>query len=242
MKFFGAPKVALTLLIMLSTAPSHGQTLGEAWTISLGGRLYDNHWLETGTPPPAQRNPDYPTDLDVSAGNSWRCVSCHGWDYRGRDGHLGKISKSGTFANLRRTVGKDPADLSSLMLANGHRHYMAGLAKPQVETLALFFSLGQFNAAELIPSGKSVGNAIAGKDIFEGACISCHQADGNAYIQGESGDRSSLGWIAQNRPAQALHKIINGVPGADMLSLRFLPKDRLADLLAYVQSLDASDE
>ena len=128
------------------------------------------------------------------------------------------------------------------MLAEGHRDYMTGLAKSQIETLALFLRYGQFNAADLIPAGNAAGNPKAGRDIFEGACISCHQADGKAYIEGESGDRSSLGWVAVNRPAQALHKIINGVPGADMLSLRFLPKDRLADLLAYVQELDTSGD
>ena len=58
----------------------------------------------------------------------------------------------------------------------------------------------------------------------------------------QSKGREYRAWVANNRPAQALHKIINGVPSADMLSLRFLPHTRLADLLAYIQTLDDAAE
>ena len=61
------------------------------------------------------------------------------------------------------------------------------------------------------------------------------------YLNGEKGDRSSLGWVARNRPEQALHKIMNGVPAAEMLSLRFLSDIQIADLLAYLQSLDPNE-
>ena len=41
-----------------------------------------------------------------------------------------------------------------------------------------------------------------------------------------------------NRPEQSLHKILNGVPAAEMLSLHFMPDWQIADLLAYVVTLD----
>ncbi|NNF79725.1 MAG: cytochrome c [Rhizobiales bacterium] len=129
-----------------------------------------------------------------------------------------------------------------MMMAPGHKDNLRGLSEGQISTLARFISVGQLNFAAMVIDGKSVGAPLSGKDIFEGACISCHQADGKAYFQGEDGDRSSLGWVTNNRPSQALHKIINGVPSADMLSLRFLPQDRLADLLAYLQTLDDDAE
>ena len=78
----------------------------------------------------------------------------------------------------------------------------------------------------------------AGKDIYEGTCTRCHQADGKAPLYGEAGNKASLGWIARNRTEQAVHKIRNGVPLADMLSLRFLDRESLAGLLAYLQTLD----
>ena len=227
--------------IIFATTSVCAQVQGEAWIASLGGKLYDNHWLVNGTSAPAARNPDYPKEIDASDGNTWRCVSCHGWDYRGKDGHLGEVSSSPMFANLRDAVGKDPAKIIEAMMTPKHSAYLNGLAKDQLEALAYFLSSGQIDASKLIQAGKSTGNPKAGKDIFEGVCVSCHQADGKAYIEGESGDEPSLGWVANNRPAQAVHKIANGVPNADMLSLRILPENRLADLLAYLQSLDTSD-
>ena len=241
MKFLARMSAMLMMIaVMQFTGSARAQEPGEAWTLSLGGKLYDNHWLVIGKPAPAKRNPDYPGDVQALPADTWRCVSCHGWDYSGKDGHLGKSRKPPVFASLRQAAGKRFADLKRTMLAPGHQAYLAVLDEGSIDALARFISAGQFNAGKLMPDGKSVGNAVAGKDIFEGACISCHQADGKAYIEGEVGDRPALGWVAQNRPAQALHKIINGVPGADMLSLRFLPEQSRADLLAYLQTLDDS--
>ena len=105
------------------------------------------------------------------------------------------------------------------------------------------FLPGQYDRdAFLDASGKASGNLIRGRDIFEGACISCHQLDGRMFLHGERGDRSSLGWIARNRPEQALHKIVNGVPAAEMLSLRFLSEAQIADVLAYLQTLDPAEQ
>ncbi len=233
-----ASLVAAFGLASLLPSPAGAQGAGDAADISYGGKLYDNHWLVSGKQPPDEPNPLYPPGIKTAAGNTWRCVSCHGWDYGGKDGHLGEVSKSKMFFSLRPSAGKDASQLAAAMKAPGHAENLRGLADSQINVLARFISVGQFAFDELVVDGKSAGDALPGKDIFEGACISCHQADGKAYFQGEDGDRSSLGWVANNRPAQALHKIINGVPSADMLSLRFLPHNRLADLLAYIQTLD----
>lgn len=240
LRYMHAVLMAFAWLVL--AGPAHAQEPGEAWTLSLGGKLYDNHWLVIGKPAPATRNPDYPADIKVLPADTWRCVSCHGWDYSGKDGHLGKQSAPPVFASLRQAAGKDLAVLKDAMLAPNHQPYLAGLDKGPLDALARFIRAGQYNAGKLMPDGKSAGNAIAGKDIFEGACISCHQADGKAFIEGEAGDKPALGWVARNRPAQALHKIINGVPGADMLSLRFLAEQSRADLLAYLQTLDDTVE
>jgi mono/diheme cytochrome c family protein len=57
-----------------------------------GGRLYDNSFAETSTTPTTQVNPLY-TELVVggtaTAEDSWRCKTCHGWDYKGGEGDAG---------------------------------------------------------------------------------------------------------------------------------------------------------
>lgn len=233
--------VAAALVLLAAPLPSaESAEPGEAAEISLGGKLYDNHWLASGRQPPATPNPRYPAEVETAVGNTWRCVSCHGWDYAGRDGHLGDLSRSEAFHSLRAAAGKPSGELVEAMSAPGHADNLRGLTAGQVRSLARFVASGQADVSALAVDGRPAGVPLAGKDIYEGACVSCHQADGKAYIQGEDGDRPSLGWIARNRPAQTLHKITNGVPTADMLSLRFLPPDGIADLLAYLRTLDAS--
>ena len=36
--------------------------------------------------------------------------------------------------------------------------------------------------------------------------------------------------------------MLNGVPGAEMLSLRFLSQDQIADLISYLQALDPAEK
>jgi thiosulfate dehydrogenase len=227
-----------TFLLFTTAAAADDEYLGRQSLISLGGKLYDNHWLQSERKPPSERYPDYPKEIDVASAETWRCVSCHGWDYRGVDGHLGQRASSPLFVNLRDSAGKPVQEITEVLKSGRHREITEVLEPSQLEALSVFISVGQHDIREVLSDGKATGSAERGKDIFEGVCVSCHQKDGKAYIQGEPGDKPALGWVAINRPAQALHKIRNGVPTADMLSLRFLPKSRVTDLLTYLQTLD----
>jgi len=212
---------------------------GEAAIVSLGGRLYDNHWLMLARQPPSRWQPLFPTKIRITPSATWRCVSCHGWDYRGADGHLGEISSNPVFKSLAGTLGQDPKKLVTILESGSHSAITAPMPPELLVAVAKFLSYGQHDMADLVDGdGKAIGDPLRGKDIFQGTCERCHDADGKAPIYGESGDKSSLGWIARNRPEQAVHKIRNGIPQADMLSLRFLDMNSLAALLAYLQTLD----
>ena len=237
MKYIGI--IVGTLLYFTTAAIADDVYLGRQSLISLGGKLYDNHWLQSERRPPSQRYPDYPEEIGVSSSETWRCVSCHGWDYSGADGLLGQQASSPLFVSLRNSVGKPVQEITAALKSGRHRKITEVLDLEQIEALSVFISVGQHDVGVAVSEGQATGSPERGKDIFEGACVSCHQKDGKAYIQGEPGDRPALGWIAINRPAQALHKIRNGVPSTDMLSLRFLPQSRVFDLLTYLQTLDA---
>lgn len=230
------------VLLFANPASADDAYLGKQSLISLGGKLYDNHWLQSERRPPAKSYSGYPKVADFSSSDTWRCVSCHGWDYSGADGHLGQQASSPLFASLRDSAGKPAADITAVLTSGIHREITEVLKPAQIDALSVFVSVGQHDIAQMLSNGKATGSAERGKDIFEGACVSCHQEDGKAYIQGETGDKPALGWVAINRPAQALHKIRNGVPSADMLSLRFLPEASVVDLLAYLQTLDTEVE
>ena len=227
-----------TLLLLITDASADDEFLGRQSLISLGGKLYDNHWLQSERKPPSKSYPEYPKEMDTSASDTWRCVSCHGWDYSGAGGQLGRQGSSPLFVSLRNSVGKPAPEITAVLKSGMHREITEVLDPVQIDALSVFVSVGQHDITQVLSQGKAAGSSRRGKDIYEGACVSCHQKDGKAYIQGEPGDKPALGWVAVNRPAQALHKIRNGVPGTDMLSLRFLPQARVTDLLAYLQTLD----
>jgi cytochrome c553 len=221
-----------------------GLEKGRAAELSYGGRLYDNHWGVMGMAAPVLPNPAYPADPADAPNSTWRCVSCHGWDYAGSKGHLGQKGQLGEagaqFTGIRDAKGRPPEEITEHLRSPTHRQITEGLSDEAMKALSLFVCCGQHDIAVLLgPNGEGIGDPMQGKDIYEGVCARCHQADGKASIYGEKGDMSSLGWIARERPQQAIHKIINGVPSADMLALRFLGDDGMRDLITYLQSLDA---
>ena len=209
--------------------------LGPVFLISLGGKLYDDIWTVTELPPPEGANPGYPENPDVSARDTWRCVSCHGWDYRGSAGERGSAIPGITAPDLTALQGEDPLRIVERIRAPDHPFPAADLPELGLDLLAAFLSGGQRKVGDY-----AGGNPAYGQEIFEGACINCHQIDGLRFLRGEPGDKSSLGWLVRNRPEQSLHKIMNGVPAAEMLALQFMADRQIADLLAYLATLDPS--
>lgn len=212
---------------------------GEVFVLSVGGKLYDNLWTMTDAPEPDIPNPDFPKNNEAAVGGTWRCVTCHGWDYSGADGERGQFGDLKTFPSLRHLEGMDLQDAARLIKSSHPKYPIEIFDEALLEVLALFVSAGQYDRQSFLgKDGKAAGNPEGGRPIFEGSCMNCHQYDGKASLVGEPGDKSSLGWISRNRPEQALHKIMNGVPGADMLAVRFLEQRQIADLLAFLQTLD----
>lgn len=235
--------IALSLVILFEDGKANAEDKvaakpGQAAEISRGGRLYDNHWSTSSQRIPSTRNPEYPPGEPPQGLTTWRCVSCHGWDYLGSAGHLGKTGPG--FPPIRTAVGRPPQEIAGFFKNSPeHQKVLAGLPDGELDYLALFLCCGQHDINALLDGeGNAKGDPLKGQDIYENSCSRCHQADGKAPLYGESGDVSSLGWIARERPEQALHKIRNGVPNADMLSLRFLRIEQIGDLLAYLQGLE----
>lgn len=212
---------------------------GDAFIVSLGGKLYDNYWAGSGAVPPEMRNPAYPSDLTVSDTDSWRCVSCHGWDYRGAAKTNNSPQQQKQFVGLQHLQGTDPFKMLELFTrAHPDQKALSSGGLP-LDLLLLFLTVGQYDPANFkMDKAASKENLNRGRDVFEGVCMSCHDPDGKSGFQVSTGIRASLGWQARNQPKQMIHKIINGVPGESMLALRFLDETVIADLIAYLKTLD----
>jgi thiosulfate dehydrogenase len=214
------------------------QQLGPVFMLSLGGKLYDDLWPILELPPPQGRNPAF-ADRAAADHDTWRCVSCHGWDYAGAGGERAGVAPRAAAASLLPLKDVDPAIIIEKIIAPSHPFPSDALPDLALFLLGAFISEGQYDRDRILDKdGNARGDPEAGRAIFEGACINCHELDGRAFLRGEVGDPASLGGVARRRPEQALHKIMNGVPLAEMLSLRFLSEEAIADLMAYVQTLD----
>jgi thiosulfate dehydrogenase len=213
----------------------------EAWLLALGGRLYDN-WAETlRIAPPDTPHPAHPDPGATPAPATWRCVACHGWDYRGAEGPSAARTSAVEMIGIDRAAARDPAAIMGQLRAPPHGYGPELIDDEALASLASFVDRGQHNAAETIDpaSGVARGDAANGAAIFQNLCAICHAYDGLAQITGEPGDEPSLGAVARRNPWQVLHKIRNGQPGADMPALRAFDLATALDLLAYLQTLPA---
>ena len=105
--------VVVTVAIVLSITLDMGCVpvwAADGASIARGGRLFDNWFLENKDRPPSEIHPKYiiyrPSMHNIET--SWRCVSCHGWDYKSRTEQGSGILGDAEYL--------DPATLASILV------------------------------------------------------------------------------------------------------------------------------
>lgn len=188
-----------------------------------GGRLYDNWRLEVKGRAPNQPHPAFKTSqVQVAAPDTWRCVACHGWDYKGIQGVRG--------INGRQKA--DPAAIAAL-LKDANHGYDELLDEHDRLDLANFVVSGQTDMHKLVEQARRVKPAQTASDkIFATLCAACHGLEGDRLR-----DIAPLGDSARLRPFEVLHVALNGHPGGSMPTLRTLGEDTAVNMLAYLQTL-----
>ena len=140
---------------------------GRAADINTGGRLYDNHWSVLQREPPSKLNPLYPSKVRAPRTSTWRCVTCHGWDYVGDKGHLGSGIGSEAFRSLDQVVSRAPNQIVRELRQGSHQAIVAPLATAQLLKLALFLSHGQYDISRVMTEkGVAKGNALYGLSLI----------------------------------------------------------------------------
>jgi mono/diheme cytochrome c family protein len=192
-------------------------------SIVRGGRLYDNWSHESKERQPPQPNPAFKTkQVRVAAADTWRCVECHGWDYKGKHGIVG----------IRGRLNGDPAAIVAL-LKDANHGYEDLLHDSDRVDLANFVTRGQTDMPKLVESARRNKTAPGHADkIFATVCAACHGLDGSSLRE-----VAPLGDSARQRPHEVLHVALNGHPGGNMPALRTLGEDAVTKMLAYLQTL-----
>jgi mono/diheme cytochrome c family protein len=196
-------------------------------SIARGARLYENWAQESTAREQILPNPAFTTkEVRVEAADTWRCVTCHGWDYKGSNGFVG----------IRDQQGGKPAEVVALLKKAPHRLEEL-LHESDLVDLANFVTRGQVDTAALIDSARRLKTGAASwENIFATTCANCHGLDG-----GRQRGVPQIGETARKQPAKVVHVVLNGHAGGNMPALRAFGDAMAVGMLAYAQTLPSQN-
>ncbi|MCP4184162.1 MAG: hypothetical protein GY761_12740 [Hyphomicrobiales bacterium] len=204
-------------------------------SIVRGAKLYDKWFAVIKVEKPKDTHSAWPASNTKKKGNvTWRCKSCHGWDYKGADGAYGSGSYKTGIKGINAMAGADTAKIIAVMKDDTHK--LSGLmADEDFQDLALFVSKGQVDMSKYIDySAKAAmgGDAARGQDYFATLCAQCHGKNGVLPKDMGKTLAKQLG-----NPWEVMHKILNGQPAEQMPALRTLDRQIVVDLMAHLATL-----
>jgi len=217
-------------------------------TLRLGGELYDNWAASLGKQPPGGNNPLWTrqTTNTLSGADTWRCITCHGWDYQGKDGAYRAGSNYTGFPGLLAASKKTPqAILDQLSGKSDPLHnFSSQMDAASLNALVEFITKGLIDDNQFInPVSLDVigGDATVGKQLYESVCAACHGKDGATIKFRFEGLDGTLGTLATLDPWRFLHKTRYGTPGTPMgkvvgVDQQWSPQQG-RDVLLYAQTL-----
>ncbi len=239
--------VLLVLMILLAftvkTQVNAGNLAQSDDEIIRGARLYDNWFALLGVQPPAGDMPLWSTQTTNtrSGADTWRCVSCHGWDYQGKDGAFGSGNNFTGFPGVYQSQSSDPA----AVIAGGvdaQHDFSAFLSENDIAALVAFIQSGTIDDNQYIDllSRKVLnGDLDNGQAKYDGTCAKCHGEDGTAMRFRMEGQDVTLGTLAVTDPWRFLHRTRFGTAAAPDMpigrSLGWSAQDG-RDVLFYAQT------
>lgn len=215
--------------------------------VAQGGLLYDD-WSkvvpDVVVPPGNQLIWSRQSTNTLSGEVTWRCVTCHGWDYQGKDGAFRTGPYATGFPGVLDAAGKDQESLIGI-LSGGEdpQHDFSSLLRPQdLENLASFIQYGLIDDNQYIDTITRkviAGDAVNGKAKFEETCAQCHGEDGTKLTFRYEGTTIELGTLAVQDPWRFLHRTRFGTARAPEMPQGYLlgwtPQDG-RDVVYYAQT------
>jgi len=213
--------------------------------IARGGRLYDTWWKENLYEVAAGEHPLWPTSNTTQGAETWRCSSCHGWDYKGNQGVLADPAHA-LFTDIKGLLDLTmaPENIVDFLLDgtvnNPSDHAFNSYMKRQdISDLSAFLINSEQQGVADIQAAIDTGNAQLGQDIYHGItpgnCVNCHGT------QGTSISNVDVGQVAKQGPHQLAHTVRFGQPGSLMVPsiTRFtgLSPEEAGHVLAFSKTL-----
>jgi len=213
----------------------------EAWTLAAGGRIYDKWWAALDRPEPVYfTHPAYPADGSKSGADTWRCVTCHGWDYKGATGIFRSGDDYTGIKGIDGAAGRDEGEIVALLRAPLHGYTREMIDDDAMARLAAFVARGQIDMSKYVDLATReiiAGDIDRGRAVFQTNCAACHGFDGRQLNWGGPGEDAFIGTEAASLPDEVMNKMLNAHPGVWMINLRAFGPDLAADVLRYASTL-----
>jgi thiosulfate dehydrogenase len=185
-----------------------------------------------------------------SGADTWRCVECHGWDYRGSQGAYATGTHQTGFPGILDAAERMSQDQLVEVLKGGSNpdhDFSAYLDDDSLAQLALFMDTALIDTTQFIDATthKVIGGDINhGQQFFDTTCSPCHGLDGRKIVFRYEGVNASLGTLANTDPWRFLHKTRYGTPGTAMVvghDIGWTEEDG-RDVLLYAQGFPTGGE
>jgi len=219
-------------VLALSPLPAMAADQG---SIARGAKLYDKWFAVTKAQKPKDTHSAWPAANTKKKGNTtWRCKSCHGWDYKGVNGAYGSGSYKTGIKGINGMAGADLAKIVAVLKDDTHK-LSGSMADEDFQDIAMFVSKGQVDMSKYIDSKAKAakgGDVARGKDYFETICAQCHGKNGD-----QPKDMKKTLAKQLSNPWEVMHKILNGQPAEQMPALRTLDRQIVVDVMAHLATL-----
>ncbi len=218
--------------VIISPASAAQELQGQ---LARGAKLYDKWFAVIKAEKPKDTHAAWPASNTKKKGNTtWRCKSCHGWDYQGKDGAYASGSYKTGIKGIGGMAGADPAKIVAVLKDDAHK--LAGkMDDGDFQDLAMFVSKGQIDMSKYIDSAAKApkgGDAARGAGYFTTMCAQCHGKDGSLPKDMKKTLAKQMG-----NPWEVMHKILNGQPAEQMPALRALDPQIVVDIMTHVATL-----
>ncbi|HZU85837.1 MAG TPA: c-type cytochrome [Anaerolineaceae bacterium] len=242
----------ILLALLAATVMVGAQAQGQP-DLARGARLYDSWFVETGQSAPEGDSALWlrQTNNTRSGEDTYRCVTCHGWDYAGKDGAYRSGSNYTGFPGLYESAKSlSVEELMARMTGakDAEHNFSAFLDETSRRDIAEFLKTGLIDDRDYIdPLTFDVigGDAAVGQTLYESGCANCHGLDGRKLTIRYEGRSLSLPSLAAVDPWRFLHKSRFGTPGNPMQTIGYdlnWTPEQGRDVLRYIQTLATEQE